>query len=126
MSKLKAKRSRASEKFWEARNEKDAKRRVEIIRERKERGLMPVFANRTPSGNIHLVTDGEEIIDFGEHATDVCADEEVDTVHQSLEEISNRLDYKKPKIYSLMAFMFRLKGLHPGLKRPGKVLIHGY
>jgi platelet-activating factor acetylhydrolase len=130
MSVLKKKKSRASDKVWQAKEARDKeaneRRKRATLEERKRKGLVAVFANRSPSGNIALVKDAEECVDFSETGADVAADEDADKVHQGLEEISRGLEYKKPKVHSLMALLFRLNGLHPGLSNPGKVLIHQY
>jgi platelet-activating factor acetylhydrolase len=106
--------------------EEQERRRKLITEERRKKGLVAHFASRTPSGHINTLSDQDECIDFSETAKDVSADEDAGKVHEGLEDISRRLEYKKPKIHSLMGFMLRLSGLKPGLASPGKVLIHQY
>ena len=101
-------------------------RRQRAAEERKRRGLVAVFARRTSSGDIKVIQASNQAVDFSEQPDEVVADEDIQTVHKSLKDISATLDYKHPKVLSLMAFAFRLKGIRPGLAQPGKVLIHEY
>lgn len=113
------------EKIGQSSENRDCQRTERVLEDRKERGLDAITAKRTHSGNIDVIKKSDKI-DFSECAKDVAGDEDAAKVHQSLEEISQRLDYKRPKIHSLIALLFRIKGLHPGLEQPGKVLIHQY
>jgi hypothetical protein len=120
---MEEKKEVAREKVWKSQSKIEErlamdKRKAAIVKERRERGLVAVFANRTPSGNIKVIDDGEESIDFEVRAQDVEANKDAREVHQSLEEISNRWDYKKPKIKRIASRNRTTRqGTHPSLLR---------
>lgn len=155
MSSLRERKGYAAEKLKKGNEErkmgqKELKALVQA--DRKKHGLetAAVIANRTSDGDLRgqrRLTN--EDIDFSLRAVDVDADRDAEEVHKSLEEISEKLDYKKPRAHSLMVscfamtafaphyvmliqtsiqkgLMFLSKGIRPGLAGPGKVLIHQY
>ncbi|UZJ54086.1 hypothetical protein CBS101457_003406 [Exobasidium rhododendri] len=131
LTSAKEKKERAGERVWRAKVEREEQerldeRRTALFNDRKARGLVAVVAERTASGNVKTAKGVEGEVDFSVRAKDVEAGNDAEEVHKCLEEISDHLNYKKPKILSLSALLFRLKGLHPGIEQPGKVLIHHY
>lgn len=155
MSSLRERKGQAAEKLKKGNEErkmeqKELKALVQADRKRHGLETAAVIANRTPDGDLRgqrRLTD--EDVDFSLRAVDVDADRDAEEVHRSLEDISEKLDYKRPKLHSLMVsspclcsipstlkgspklhgtqgLLFRSKGIRPGLAGPGKVLIHQY
>lgn len=139
MDDLREKKSKATDRLWIAKKERqERERKRKILMERKQRGLVATVAERTADGDfkgqpleggLNTREDEENIlatIDFSDRADDIEADEDASAVQSNLQELVKRLDYKQVKIHSLMGFLFHVKGLQPGLDQPGKVLVHQY
>lgn len=138
-SDVRGEKALAAERLWSVKEKRDEREwRKRILHERRKRGLVATMAKRTPSGDFcgqevvdHLGDRQAEesalaAIDFSDQAADVTKDEDAAKVHQGLQDLVKQLDYKKVKAHSLMAVLFRLKGLHAGLEQPGKVIVHEY
>lgn len=138
MEVIRGKKEDTSRRLWQAKKDrKDRDRRRQIIRQRRERGLVATVAERTPEGDFygqradkdkHESREGEEEelagIDFSNQPGDIVGDQDAALVQQNLSDVVKKLDEKRIKIHSLMGAMFRVKGLQPGIDQPGRVLVH--